>query len=58
MKQRYPDAVVAHRLDMGTSGLLIVAKTKEAYHPLQEQFIKHQVKKKYVAKVEDPSNLP
>ena len=58
MKQRYPDAVVAHRLDMGTSGLLIVAKTMEAYHPLQEQFIKHQVKKKYVAKVEDPSNLP
>ena len=58
MKQRYPEAVIAHRLDMGTSGLLIVAKTKEAYHPLQEQFIKHQVKKKYVAKVEDPSNLP
>ena len=58
MKQRYPEAVIAHRLDMGTSGLLIVAKTMEAYHPLQEQFIKHQVKKKYVAKVEDPSNLP
>ncbi len=58
MKQRYPESVIAHRLDMGTSGLLIVAKTKEAYHPLQEQFIKHQVKKKYVAKVEDPSNLP
>ena len=57
MKQRYPEAVIAHRLDMGTSGLLIVAKTMEAYHPLQEQFIKHQVKKKYVAKVEDPSNL-
>ena len=53
MRQRYPDAVIAHRLDMGTSGLLIVAKTLEAYHPLQEQFIKHQVKKKYVAKVED-----
>ena len=27
MKQRYPEAVIAHRLDMGTSGLLIVAKT-------------------------------
>ena len=52
MRQRYPDAVIAHRLDMGTSGLLIVAKTLEAYHPLQEQFIKHQVKKKYVAKLE------
>ena len=53
MRQRYPDAVIAHRLDMGTSGLLIVAKTLEAYHPLQEQFIKHQIKKKYVAMLED-----
>lgn len=53
MRQRYPEAVIAHRLDMGTSGLLIVAKTLEAYRPLQEQFIKHQIKKKYVAKVED-----
>ncbi len=52
MRQRYPDAVIAHRLDMGTSGLLIVAKTLEAYRPLQEQFIKHQVKKKYVAMLE------
>lgn len=53
MRQRYPDAMIVHRLDMGTSGLLIVAKSSEAYHPLQEQFIKHQVKKKYVAMVED-----
>ena len=52
MRQRYPDAVIAHRLDMGTSGLLIVVKTLEAYRPLQEQFIKHQIKKKYVAKLE------
>ena len=49
MRQRYPDAVIAHRLDMGTSGLLIVAKSLEVYHHLQEQFIKHQVKKKYIA---------
>ena len=52
MRQRYPDAMIVHRLDMGTSGLLIVAKTLEAYRPLQEQFIKHQVKKKYVAMLE------
>ena len=52
MRQRYPDAVIAHRLDMGTSGLLIVAKSLEAYRPLQEQFVKHQVKKKYVAMLE------
>ena len=52
MRQRYPDCVIAHRLDMGTSGLLIVAKTMEAYHPLQEQFIRHQVRKKYIALLE------
>ena len=49
MRQRYPDAVIAHRLDMWTSGLLIVAKSMEVYHPLQQQFFKHQVRKRYVA---------
>ena len=58
MKQRYPGAIIAHRLDMGTSGLLIVAKTLEAYHDLQQQFVKHQVRKRYIAQLEDPSNLP
>ena len=52
MKQRFPDCMMVHRLDMATSGLLIVAKSMEAYHPLQEQFVKHQVKKKYVALLE------
>ncbi len=52
MRQRYPESKVAHRLDMGTSGLLIVAKTPDVYRALQEQFIKHQVKKKYMAMLE------
>lgn len=52
MKERYPGCQVAHRLDMGTSGLLIVAKSQDVYRSLQEQFIKHQVKKKYVAMLE------
>lgn len=52
MQQRYPGSYVAHRLDMGTSGLLIVAKTLEAYLNLQEQFVKHQVRKKYLAVLE------
>ena len=52
MQERYPDSKVAHRLDMGTSGLLIVAKTPEVYRALQEQFIKHQVKKKYIARLD------
>ena len=52
MQQRYPGSVIAHRLDMGTSGLLIVCKSLEVYRPLQEQFVKHQVKKKYLAILE------
>ena len=34
MQQRYPGSVIAHRLDMGTSGLLIVCKSKDVYRPL------------------------
>ena len=52
MQQRYPGSMIAHRLDMATSGLLIVAKTLEIYRNLQEQFVKHQVKKKYLAVLE------
>ena len=52
MRERFPEAIVAHRLDMGTSGLLIVCKNMEVYRPMQEQFIKHQVRKKYVALLE------
>jgi tRNA pseudouridine32 synthase/23S rRNA pseudouridine746 synthase len=54
MRERYPDSIVAHRLDMGTSGLLIVAKNGEAYRILQQQFIHHEVKKKYLALLELP----
>ena len=57
MQERYPDSKVVHRLDMGTSGLLIIAKTPDVYRALQEQFIKHQVKKKYIAQLEDHSSL-
>ena len=52
MQQRYPGSVIAHRLDMGTSGLLIVAKTLDIYHDLQQQFIRHEVRKKYLAVLE------
>ena len=49
---RWPEAIVAHRLDMMTSGILLVAKTTEAYHHLQKQFEDRTVKKKYLALVE------
>jgi tRNA pseudouridine32 synthase/23S rRNA pseudouridine746 synthase len=37
---------------MWTSGIILVAKTNEAYQALQKQFTEHTVKKKYLAIVE------
>ena len=51
-QKRWPEAVLVHRLDMLTSGILLVAKTTEAYHSLQKQFEDRTVKKKYLAIVE------
>lgn len=52
MKQRYPEAtgpLTVHRLDMSTSGLMLIAKKKEIHKNLQYQFIKRTIKKRYVA---------
>ena len=52
MQRKYPEAtgpLIVHRLDMATSGLMVIAKTEFAYHRLQEQFASHQIQKKYVA---------
>ncbi|MFN3968459.1 pseudouridine synthase [Flavobacterium sp.] len=48
----YPNAtgpLIVHRLDMATSGLLLIAKSSEIHKELQSQFIKRKVKKRYVA---------
>ncbi len=52
IKQSYPRAtgsLIVHRLDMSTSGLMLIALTKEAHKNLQKQFIKRSVKKRYIA---------
>lgn len=51
-QQRWEGAMLVHRLDMMTSGIIIVAKTQEAYHHLQRQFEERTIKKKYLALVE------
>lgn len=43
------DAFMVHRLDMATSGLLVVARTSEVHKALQAQFVGRTIKKKYVA---------
>lgn len=52
VKIMYPDAtgpLIVHRLDMSTSGLMLIAKTEKVYVILQHQFIKRTVKKCYEA---------
>ena len=41
--------LVVHRLDMDTSGLLVVAKHKTAHYRLQKQFRDRQIQKTYMA---------
>ena len=52
LKQQYPEVYMVHRLDMDTSGLLVVALTPDAYHHLQRQFLARTVQKRYVAVLE------
>jgi 23S rRNA pseudouridine1911/1915/1917 synthase len=40
---------IVHRLDRGTSGVLLITKTKKAHAFLKEQFQNQQVQKKYYA---------
>lgn len=55
VRQFYADSddwALAHRLDMGTSGLLIITKSRETYALIQEQFAQRKVKKTYIALLE------
>ncbi len=55
MKQAYPEAegpLIVHRLDMSTSGLMVIALNKKAHKNLQQQFIQRTVEKRYIALLE------
>ena len=43
--------LLAHRLDMSTSGLLLAAQTESMYHALQDLFLRHRIHKTYIALV-------
>lgn len=52
VRRMYPEAtgpMIVHRLDMATSGLILIAKTKEVHQNLQAQFKNRTVCKRYVA---------
>ncbi|WP_440876193.1 pseudouridine synthase [Thalassotalea sp. PLHSN55] len=46
-----PTATIVHRLDMATSGLLIMALTKPAHVAISRQFEKRKINKTYIARV-------
>lgn len=55
VKQMFPDCIeqpAAHRLDMDTSGLMVVARTAEAHRELSRQFQDRETEKLYVALLE------
>ncbi|MGK0373181.1 MAG: tRNA pseudouridine32 synthase/23S rRNA pseudouridine746 synthase, partial [Glaciecola sp.] len=55
IKQHYPEAtgpLIVHRLDMSTSGLMVLVLNAQANKHLQKQFIRREVHKQYVALIE------
>lgn len=55
MQEHLPEAdgpMVVHRLDMDTSGLMLIAKSKEIHKKLQAQFETRAVGKRYIALLE------
>ena len=52
VKEKYPNAsgpLLVHRLDMSTSGILMIAKSKEVHKLMQAQFLRKTIQKSYVA---------
>lgn len=47
----FPEALLVHRLDMDTSGVMVFARTPNAQRHLGLQFEKRHMKKTYVARV-------
>jgi len=50
--ERFSDALVVHRLDMDTSGLILFARSPEAQRSFGNQFENREVAKTYIAIVE------
>jgi tRNA pseudouridine32 synthase/23S rRNA pseudouridine746 synthase len=49
LERRYPGALLVHRLDLDTSGVLVAARAAWVHSALQRQFLRRTVAKRYVA---------
>jgi tRNA pseudouridine32 synthase/23S rRNA pseudouridine746 synthase len=52
VQARWPDALVVHRLDMATSGLMLFARGTELQRRLSRDFAARRIEKHYVAVVD------
>ncbi|MEQ1536908.1 MAG: RluA family pseudouridine synthase [Burkholderiaceae bacterium] len=52
VQEVYPEALTVHRLDMSTSGILLMARSAELHRKLSIAFQDREVKKRYVAVVD------
>ncbi len=60
LAERFSDVaapLMVHRLDMDTSGLMLVALTEKAHSHLQRQFLRREVQKMYIAHLERPMTV-
>jgi tRNA pseudouridine32 synthase/23S rRNA pseudouridine746 synthase len=58
VQQHYADALIVHRLDMGTSGLMLMARGAAMQRELSRAFAQRQVHKRYVAAVDGHVKAP
>ena len=60
VQQVYPEALTVHRLDMSTSGILLMARSAELHRKLSIDFANREVEKRYIAVVDGKviENLP
>ena len=58
MQAHYPDALVVHRLDMATSGLMVMARGADAQREMSKAFESRAVTKRYIAVVAGRLDVP
>ncbi len=51
IQKEFPDALSVHRLDMSTSGLIVLARGKEMHRRISAMFRERRVEKRYIAMV-------
>jgi tRNA pseudouridine32 synthase/23S rRNA pseudouridine746 synthase len=51
VQQRFPEALIVHRLDFSTSGLMVIAQNPDSHRELSRQFQDRETEKTYIARV-------